>query len=133
MRKNRKITKKMNVMTRTAARFGAIIGVLFVMVIINLLASSSCQQIMKSIGDKEKKLERLEDARSREESRWEAMKTPEKIDSALRRHGLAMRPPRGDQTVYMKADGTPYVGQSSMMAAARRSSGKIVRYRSSSR
>ena len=128
MRKNRKIPKRMSVLTRTTARFGAIIGILFVMVIINILATSSCQQILKSIVQRERELARLEDSLNREETRWETMKTPEKIDSALLRHGLAMRPPRAEQNVSMKADGTPYLGQHSVAQAKKRSGLKTAKY-----
>ena len=126
MRKNRKVPKHMSVMAKTTAHFGAVIGVLFVMVIINLLATSSCQQLMKAIGEDERALERLEDSRNREASRWESMKTPEKIDAALLRHGLAMRPPRASQNVYMKSDGTPY--PVSVAQARRRKESKSVKY-----
>ena len=133
MRKNRRIPKRMSVLTKTTARFGAIIGILFVMVIINILATSSCQQLLKTIGQRERELARLEDSLNREATRWESMKTPEKIDSALLRHGLAMRPPRADQNVNMKADGTPYLGQHSVAQARKRSVGKTAQYRGRSR
>ena len=130
MRKNRKISKtRMTVLTKTTARFGAIIGILFVMVIINILATSSCQQLEKAIGQRGKELERLEDSLNREATRWDSMKTPEKIDTALLRHGLAMRPPRADQNVNMKADGTPYVRQHSVVQAKKRNGGRTAQYR----
>lgn len=120
MRKNRKIPKKMSVMASNTMHFGAVIVVLFVMVIINLLASSSCQQQLKTIGEKERMLAKLEEERVRESARWEEMKTPEKLESALLRHGLAMRYPRPEQVVRMKADGKPYPGQLSVAKAYQR-------------
>ena len=52
MKKNRKIPKKMSVVASNTMHFGAIIVILSVMVILNLLAGSSCSQLMKTIGEK---------------------------------------------------------------------------------
>jgi len=120
MRKNRKRSVKMSVWATNTMHFAAVIVMLFVMVIINLLASSSCDQLMKSIGEKERALDRLEEERVRESARWEEMKTPEKLESALLRHGLAMRYPKPDQVVRMKANGRPYPGQLSVAKARQR-------------
>ena len=120
MRKNRKIPKKMSVVATNTMRFGAIIVFLFVMVILNFLASSSCTQLMKIKGAKERELVRLDEARMRESTRWEEMTTPEKVQDALRRHGLAMTLPRPDQSIRMRANGTPYPGQPSLARAKQR-------------
>ena len=120
MRKNRKVPKKMSVVATNTMRFGAIILFFFVMVILNLLSASSCKQLLKEKGDLEHELAKLEDARMRESTRWEEMKTPERIERALIRHGLAMRPPRPEQTVRMKAGGLPYPGQLSLAKARQR-------------
>ena len=125
MRKNRKIPKKMSVVATNTMRFGAIIVFLFVMVILNLLASSSCTQLMKAKGEKERELVRLDEARMRESTRWDEMKTPEKVEVALLRHGLAMKLPRPDQNVRMRADGTPYPGQISLARARQRCGGAV--------
>lgn len=125
MKKNRRVNKKMSVNTEIATHLGAVIAFLFVMVIMNLLASSSCQQLMKRIGEEEKELARLEDSCNRESTRWEEMKTPEKVEAALLRHGLAMRPPRPEQNVHMKADGSPYAGQLSVARAKTRLSSNL--------
>lgn len=119
-RKNKRVPKKMSVVTTGTAHIGAILAAFFIMVIINILASSSCKQLMKTIGEDERRLARLEDACMREASRWEEMKTPEKIEAALMRHGLAMRPPRPDQIVHMTAAGKPYPGQLSVARARKR-------------
>lgn len=108
MKQNRKTTKRWSTVATNSTRFGAIIGALFVMVILNLLASSSCQQLSKSIGEGEKILSRLEDECRQECNRWDSMKTPEKLQAALLRHGLKMAPAHPNQNIHMKADGTPY-------------------------
>lgn len=133
MRKNRKIPKKMSVVATNTMRFGAIIVFLFVMVILNLLASSSCTQLMKAKGEKERELVRLDEARMRESTRWDEMKTPEKVEQALLRHGLAMKLPKGDQTVRIRADGTPWPRQLSMARAKQRSGNAVTAKTSASR
>ena len=120
MRKNRTNSKKLSAVATRTMHFGAVIVMLFVMVIIKLLASSSCQQLLKSIGEKERVLVKLEEERVRESARWEEMKTPEKLESALLHHGLAMRYPKPDQVVRMKANGRPYPGQLSVAKVRQR-------------
>ena len=120
MRRNRKVPKKMSVVATNTMRFGAILVFFFVMVILNLLSSSSCTQLMKTKGEFERELAKLEDARMRESTRWEEMKTPERVEAALLRHGLSMRVPRPEQNVQMKGDGAPYPGQLSVARAKQR-------------
>ncbi|MBR2982552.1 MAG: hypothetical protein IKC80_04905 [Kiritimatiellae bacterium] len=120
MRKNRKIPKKMSVVASNTMHFGAIIVIFSVMVILNLLASSSCSQLMKTIGEKERELVKLEDAKMRESTRWEEMKTPERVEEALRAHGLMMDMPRPYQVVRMRSDGTPFPGQLSVARSRQR-------------
>jgi hypothetical protein len=103
---------------------GAVLVMFFVMVILNLLASSSCTQIMKSIGEKERTLAKLEDERMRESARWDAMKTADNIDRALLKFGLSMRYAKAEQIVRMDAAGRPKPGQLAV-ARARRSSSAL--------
>lgn len=121
MRKNRKVSKRRSVVVGNSMRLGGIMLVLFTMVILNLLAQSSCDQLMKSIGDREKELARLNEDYDREMARWEEMKSPDRLEAALLRHGLSMRSPGPDQVVRMRSDGTPYPGQLSMVRAEQRS------------
>ncbi len=114
MRKNRKRTKEMSVVASRSMHIGAIIMMLFVMVIINLLASSSCDQLMKSIGEKEKYLTKLENDRKRASADWDRMKTSENLDRMLLKHGLAMKYPRADQVVRMGRNGRAMPGQLSL-------------------
>lgn len=121
MGRNRKRSNRMSVMAGQTARIGSVIFLLFIMVFVNMLANSSCGQVSRTIGEKEKLLDKLEAERVRESSRWEAMLVRESLDEALRRHGLAMRTPRPDQYVKMRPDGTP-VPQQANLAALRRHS-----------
>ncbi len=120
MRKNRKVPKKMSVVATNTMRFGSIIIFFFVMVILNLLASSSCTQLLKKKGGLERELVKLEDSWMRESTRWEEMKTPERVEVALMRHGLLMHHPKPEQTVQMRANGTPYPVQLSITRARQR-------------
>lgn len=120
MRKNRKIPKKMSVVATNTMRFGAIIVFFFVMVILNLLSSSSCKQLENAKGALEREIVKLDEARMRESTRWEEMKTTENIEAALLRHGLSMRTPGPAQTVRLMADGTPRPGQLSLSRAKMR-------------
>jgi len=117
MRKNRKIPKKMSVVAANSMRFGAIIVFFFVMVILNHLSLSSCTMLLKEKGAKERELAKLEESRTQEATRWEELKTTEKIEVALLRHGLSMKLPRPDQCVRMRSDGTPYPNQLSLKRA----------------
>lgn len=130
MKRNRVVSKKMSVMTEHALRFGAIIVFSFVMVILNCLSSSTCTQLIKEKGEKERLLAKLEESRLRESSRWEEMKAPEKIERALLYHGLSMKLPRPDQNVRMRSDGTPSLGQISVARVRQRGPETIqTRYR----
>ena len=104
----------MSVVATNTMRFGAIIVFFFVMVILNILSSSSCTQLQNAKGALEREIVKLEEARTRESTRWEEMKTTENIESALLRHGLSMKLPRPDQTVRLMADGQPRPGQLSL-------------------
>ena len=120
MRNNKKVSKQMSVIATNTMRFGAIIVFFFLMVILNLLSASSCKQLMKQKGEMEREIVRLEDSRMRESTRWEEMRTPEKVEMALLRHGLSMKLPRPEQNVVMMADGTPRPGQLSIAKAKQR-------------
>lgn len=111
MRKNKKVSKKMSVIATNTMRFGAIIVFFFVMVILNILSSSSCTQLLDEKGQKERELAKLEESHRRESTRWEEMKTPEKVEAALFRHGLRMSTPRADQCIRLNARGVPYPNQ----------------------
>ena len=120
MRRNRVRPKNLSVVASGTMRLGAILLCGFVMAILIVLSSSSCTQLMKVKGGLEKELARLEDEYTRESTSWEGMKTPESVELALRRHGLAMKMPRPDQIVHMKGDGTPYPGQLSIARVRQR-------------
>lgn len=123
MRKNKIHSKKMSVVASNTLHVGAVIVMLSAMVIIYLLSSSKCEQIMKQVGEKEGELARLEDDRVRESIRWEEMKSTENLERQLAFFHLdKMKYPKEDQIVRMRADGRPYPGQLSV-ARARQQNG----------
>ena len=117
------------VVATTTMRFGAVLVFFFVMVLFNLLSSTSCTQLMKTKGELERELARLEDSRMREATRWEEMKTTESIESALLRHGLSMRTPSPAQTVRLMANGVPRPGQLSLTRSKMRTGVPAASYR----
>lgn len=126
MRKNRKRSMKMSVIASRTLHLGSILLVLFVAVIVNLLANSSCNQMMKVLGDKQKVLTALEKDLDRETALWEEMKSPSKLDRALIRHGMAMALPTPKQYVYLLADGTPRSRQYSVDNVRQRQSAERI-------
>ena len=75
MRRNRKMPKKMSVMAGRSVQIGALIITGFAMVILNMLASSSCKQLSKTISEKERQLAKLENDQKREQERKESIMT----------------------------------------------------------
>ena len=75
-----------------------------------MAASSKYQQLSKLVGEKKDAIKKLEKVSMQEQNRWDQLKTNEKLSAALIKHGMSMKPPRADQIVYMKSDGTPYPG-----------------------
>lgn len=123
----------MSMVATNVMRMGAVILFAFVMVILNLLSESGCNQLLKVKGEKERELANLEESRRREATRWEGMKTPEHIEMALLKHGLSMKLPRANQTIRMKTDGQPYPGQLAVQLAMQTvAAPKTAQYRRSS-
>lgn len=121
MAKNRKVSRKQSVVVQGATMLCGVILMLFAMVVVNLLADSSCSQLRKSIGAKEKQLQRLADDCRRESARWDEMTTPDRLEVALQRHGLSMHLAKPTQNVRMTAAGKPVPGQLSVARMAQRS------------
>jgi len=120
MRKNRKRSKKMSVSASRSMHFAAVIMMLFVMVIVNMLASSRCDQMLKAIGEKENLLARLEKDRERESGRWDQLNTCDNLDRILPRLGMSMKYPRAEQIVRLDGSGRVVPGQMSVARAERR-------------
>jgi len=120
MKRNRKRSTKMSVTASRSMHFGAVIVMLFVMVIVNFLASSRCDQMMKEIGKKKSTLAKLEKDRERESGRWDQINTAENLDRILPKLGMSMKYPHPRQIVRMDAEGRIRSGQLSVASDLRR-------------
>ena len=127
MKKNRIVPRKMNVTAATSISALAVVLVLFLMVIVNHLASSSCTQLQKSIGRKRLELAKLENERLREDASWRQMITPVRLEAALRSHGMKMLPMHESQIVRMGRNGRPNLGQVSVALAQERKNAAVSR------
>ena len=126
-KKNRKRNKRMSVSAVRTLNVGGVIVMLFAMVIFNMLAKTNEQTIQKEIGAKMRTLNALEEDRLREETRWEGMKNPGSLQTALLNHGLKMNTPTDLQIVRMGSNRMPLKGQLSVKRAQSSRGRNVVR------
>lgn len=110
MRKNRRIKKRSRFATSSMGVASLIVSG-FIMLMIFFSMNSRCSSITRDIGKKEKELQKLEAELTREKTRWDEMKVPERLNIALTKFGLKMVAPREDQLVRMNSVGVPAPGQ----------------------
>lgn len=110
MARNRRI-KKNSRLAASSMGVGSIILISFMMMMVWFLMNGRCSTITREIGMKEKALQRLEAELTREKTKWDEMKVPERLNIALTRFGLEMDLPREEQIVRMGATGKPVPGQ----------------------
>ena len=121
MRKNRKMSKKMSVTVGRTVQIGAVMVMAFAVVIVYMLANSSCKHLEKRIEEKKILIKALEDEKERESGYLAAMTTPSKLDEALLKHGLSMHSPKpGTQVVRLNSKGQLYPAQLSVAKAKER-------------
>jgi hypothetical protein len=121
MRKNRKMSKKMSVTVGRTVQIGAVMVMAFAVVIVYMLANSSCKHLEKRIEEKKNIIKALEDEKERESGYLAAMTTPSKLDEALLKHGLSMHTPKlGTQVVRLNSKGQLYPAQLSVAKAKER-------------
>jgi hypothetical protein len=70
--------------------------------------------LLNEIREQQKVLDRLHKECTREEARWNGMKSAEMLDKAMRIHGIDMKLPLARQIVKMGSDGAPVEGQASL-------------------
>ena len=119
MRRNRRV-KKHSRFKSGATGMVALIVSSFIMLMIYWTLDSQCTSILRDIGTAENKLKALDAEYGRENARWNAMKTRERLDEKITRFGLAMQSPHPDQVVRMTAAGEPAPGQMSVARARAR-------------
>lgn len=110
MRRNKRIKKRSRFATSSMGIASLIVSV-FIMMMIFFAMNAKCSAISREIGQKETELRRLESELTREKTRWDEMKVPERLKTALTRFGLEMDVPREDQLVRMSSAGVPVPGQ----------------------
>lgn len=125
MRKTNKFrTKRMSKIKMSTCYIGTLALTVFVTIILYSCAKTNCDQLLKSIGEKQRLLDRRTDELTRETARWEEMTTPEKIEVALRRQGLKMSFAKPCQNIRMSNAGVPRSGQLSVARAQQASAGR---------
>jgi len=124
MRRNRRIKKNSRFATSSMGVASLIISA-FIMMMIFFAMNSRCSAITREIGQKEKTLKRLESELTRENTRWDEMKVPERLRVALTRFGLEMDIPREDQIVRMGRSGVPVPGQLALTRLRNSSSSSV--------
>ena len=110
MRRNKRIKKRSRFATSSMGVASLIVSG-FIMMMIFFAMNAKCSAITREIGLKERELQRLDSELTREKTRWDEMKVPERLKTALTRFGLEMDVPREDQLVRMSNAGTPVPGQ----------------------
>jgi len=125
MRSNRKVSKRMSRISVHTMHIGAVMLMLFVMVILNQLASSSCNQLMKIVDQKDKELMRCDAELERTSSAWDAMRSSDNLDRALMKFGLSMHIPSAKQVIHMDESGHPLPSQTSVALLRQRVQGGI--------
>ncbi len=121
MKGNRKVSKRMSRISMHTMHVGAVLLMLFVMGILNLLASSSCDQLTKAMNEGENRLKQCEAELERATARWDAMKSDDNLDRALVKWGISMHYPKENQIVRLDKDGNLEPGQTSVALARARS------------
>ncbi len=120
MGKNRIVSKRMSRISVHTMHIGAIMIMFFAMVVLNLMASSTCSQLSKSIADKENILKQKRIELNRNIVRWESAKSSANLERALVKRGMAMYYPKPSQIVRMDENGGVLPSQTSVAALQRR-------------
>ncbi len=118
--KNRRVTKKMSVVAVGTWNIFAMMVFIVAAAILNLMADARCEQEANVIGEKERQIRSLEDAKVREAARWEELKTSEKLEVRLIRNGMKMSYAQPQQIIRMNAAGKVIPGQRSVALANQR-------------
>lgn len=122
MAKNHKVSCRSSVMVHCAKGFVGVILTIVLGAFINMKTRSELTQLMKSIGEKERQLEKSEDELTRSITRWQAMTTPVNLERSMRKLGVSMKYPKEQQIIRMDANGKVKPGSIAVAKAALRNS-----------
>jgi cell division protein FtsL len=111
MKRNRKRQVKMEFVPK--------VFVVWIVIVVSVaigywFMDSKCKQLNQEIRKDELKYAQRENERAREALRWDEKKTPEKLEDALLRNGLAMDYPKATQVVRLDSRGRLIPGQVSL-------------------
>lgn len=120
MRKNRKVSKRMSRISVHTMHIGAVMLTFFAMIVLNLMASSRCSQLSKSITDKEAALKAKQAELNRNIVKWETEKSSSRLDHALLERGMSMNYAKPSQIVRMDDRGMLRPSQASVEVLRRR-------------
>ena len=107
--------------------FAVLLVSIFIMMMAYWWLDTRCGAIAQDIGSAEKTLAKLDADLERETVKWNELKTPERLESALSQHGLNMHNPAPEQVIKMDAEGRLIPGQMSVARAQRRNTGTLSR------
>lgn len=107
MKQNRKVSRRRSVIGMHVMHFGAIMLMFVVMVIVHLLASSSCGQLMKSIGEQERLIKARQNELDSANAMWRQATSTDNIARILHRRGLEMGDPQSDYVIHFDRTGKP--------------------------
>ena len=125
--KRNKRTKRCSEFTLNTVHIAALVVSLFIMLMAYWFLDSRCGAIAQDIGAAEKALAKLDGELERETMKWNEMKTPEKLELALKKHGLDMNNPAPEQVIKMLPNGKIAPRQLSVVRALRRNAGSVSR------
>ncbi len=121
MKKNRKVSRKRSVIAMHVVHIGGVLLVVGVLLILNMLAQSTCGQLMKSIAQKDRTLQARQAEYDRAKARWEATKATDNLDRALAKRGLMMNFAKAHQIIRMDGTTGKFIpGQRSVALARQR-------------
>ncbi len=121
MRQNRKVSRRRSFVGQNVMRVGGLLLLFVGLIIVNMLAESTCGQLMKSIGKKDRLIQARQAEYNRAKARWEATKSTDNLDRALGRRGLMMNFAKANQIVRVNGEtGQLMPGQRSVALARER-------------
>jgi len=126
MKRNRRIKRQSHFALNTM-HFAALVVSGFIMLMAYWWLDTRCSAIAQEIGAAEKGLARLDAELERETMKWNEMKTPERLEIALRQHGLDMNNPAPEQVIKMLPGGGVAPRQMSVVRAQRRNRSEVSR------
>ena len=105
MRQNRKVSRKRSIIGMHVVHFGVIMLMFGVMAVLHLLVTSSCGQVMKSIGEKERLIQARQNELESARAAWRRATSTDNIARMLHRRGIEMIDPQSDNVIHFDQNG----------------------------